>query len=78
MRDLRPVTSSCLLIFIPSSLKQVVTEASSMHLGKCIVYLFGQAQGERVLGSINMLGKGAGSSGGVNAIHPYIHSAGTS
>lgn len=72
------MTPSWLLTLNPSSLKQLMTKASSMHLDKCTAYLFGQAQGERVLGSINMRGIGAGGSGGVNAIHPFIHSAGIS
>lgn len=49
---LRPVTS-CLLPLISSCLKQMLTKASSVHLGKCIACLFGQAQWERILGSIN-------------------------
>lgn len=50
----RPVSFSYLLTLIPS-LKWMITKAVSVHLGKGIACLFGQAQRERVLGSLGML-----------------------
>lgn len=48
-----------------------------MHLGKGIACLFGQAQRERVLGSLGTLAAGAGGSGGANTMQPFVHSVGT-
>lgn len=70
--------SHFLLPFDPHSFsKRMMTKASSVHLGKGIACLFGQAQRERVLGSLSMLAVGAAGSGGVNAVQPFIHSVGT-